>query len=450
MAADLVAGQQSADLSSVQAGADARLTSLLSATEVSPEPIVQGSSAEPIPDRPPSSDPGSTPGTTPPSPPPGSTPAAVGQPGTGVPQPPVVAPSTLQIEVSKLDPAARKFLDHYKNPDGSYSIDRVLGEALRNGNLIAELSRRGQMPGPVAPPTPPIQISPQEVEQKAFGLLDQNPALVALVTEHGAITQRLAAIAPARPTMGRPAGPERAALLDKLQANTLRLSIDEIKADPLKVQDLRQEAFELRQQLMGLDQEFANLNMQGQDISGKYQRAFENARDFVKGELTRVQTAQAREAEFNQTVDDNAVQVVQVWPGAVERAVKESQIPPDLVENYVDPATGQGRMGFKTFAKINARAFIDEHGSIDDLEGFVREQGQAFANLIDAGHRAKSGQYSTQAIQRAAANAGNGTLVPPVAQPVAQSSPRPQSVDPLVEVQRKVNERWEELRHAVR
>jgi hypothetical protein len=394
----------------------------LSSGPGSGEPVVTGSSAEQdvIPAAPPGSEPGAPPQAAP-----GSEPAAA-QPGVA----PSGPPENVTIEVEKLDPEARAFLGRY-----GYNVEQALAEALRNGNLVATLTRERRMgawtsPTPSAPqapameaPLPIAQVPYEAIETQARSILDRDRFANDIVRDGMQLRNEYANLV-GDAQQGIPGRiPKLSAEIAEIQS---KLSVEEIQADPLKSQDLGMKLITKQGELLRLENRQSKIERDYDALNGRYRARFEEAKQHVTSKMdsayNEYASRQAYEAEYNSAADE----IIRVWPGAIDRAVAESKIPATMVPH------------FKAYAKLHANAYPED---IPDVEAFVRAKGKEFATMTVEAHRAMSGTYGALATGRQEAVAGQPGMQPAAAPPASNPNTLSPS-DPLRDVYRRAEMKW--------
>jgi hypothetical protein len=374
------------------------------------------------------------PAETAPAPAPTPTPSAPTQQTTpvpepaGTPAPPApaaaapVAPSATPAPpaIPELtDPAARRYLDM-----NGGNVEKALAKAIHDNNRLGAIYREHpeyfrpgavadptktlpppdqlfEAPSPVTPAPPPIVVDEAAIQAQIEQAVFQDPEATSLVRSYMANQQQLQSMAGERHKHE-----ERSTYIDRLLADTTMLPPDDLRRGELQNEQAR-----LEQKVMLLEARESRLQMNNERLSSMFDGRktiisdyfSQQARQRAEEEATTAHERNVEEAEYRR------VQVE--WPSALERCIRDNNIPPEQVEDFKADAS-----------RAFQAAMVDPTKTIPDMYAFLAPVAKQIVERLDRYHRVRSGQYATSAAQRAATPSpvtGPGTPVPSTAPPVS-------------------------------
>lgn len=301
------------------------------------------------------------------------------------------------------DPAVKKALGIYGD-DPVAAAKGFLETNTRNAQMASVLKQLGYDPKtlqplpqearPVVEQTPPAPVAVDEatVQASISQLLNQDADYNKLVESYISNDTRLSQL-----------GKETQELEARIAQANLALSIPEIKADSFKVDEYkavlnaaRAEALQLKLEASILEGKQERLNSQASARAGA-------ARTVVTQHYTQQAQTQQEQAELATARVSARAEMATSFPLAIDRAMKQHNIPQDLLED------------FKEEARLAGRAYLadDKNDEIKDVFGFVNERAQVFMDRMDRYHRTKSAVYGAAAQARTATATAGVPVAPP-------------------------------------
>jgi hypothetical protein len=314
---------------------------------------------------------------------PAAPPQAPGQPAP--PAAPVsdapAVPTT--IDLSTLTPEARAFFERK-----GFDANKAFADALRNDSRLAALARGeadplgqvklgAQPPQPTQPepPAAPVAVDPQAIEQRVAQFYQSDPTCVQAVQAFKANQARIDEITTTLDS-----------LTPDLQRARLLASLEEVKADPLRSQDLRQQIAEKETERLRLEQEKDLLLSRNEREDTRFQNAVQAKRAELFGEHQRqLQEQQEREA-YEARVETVASELERAWQPALLKAMEDAKIPADE------------QADFNEEAMLAVYAELEKTGmTVQDLPGFLAKRAEKYFARMDRNHRRQSAVYAKQA-----------------------------------------------------
>lgn len=322
-------------------------------------------------------------------------------PAPGQPAPPAApvsaAPAPITIDPNTLDSEARAFFER-KGGD----VNRILADALRNDSRLAALARGeadplgqvrlgGQPPAVApAPPAAPVAVDPQALEQRVVQFYQSDPTCVRAIQTFRANEARLDEIQAALDTSNQ-----------TLQRAQLLATLDEIKADPLRSQDLRREIAEGQTERLRLEQEKDLLTSRNEREDAKFKQTVAAKRAEFLGEYSQqLQEQQEREA-YDARVETVASDLESAWSPAVTKAMADFKIPADELNDFNEDAL------LAVYAELEKTGM-----TVADLPAFLAMRAEKYFSRMDRNHRRQSAEYAKLAHERTAlGGTQNGVVV---------------------------------------
>jgi hypothetical protein len=313
-------------------------------------------------------------------------PAPPAAPVSAAPAPGV--PTT--IDISTLPPDARAFLERK-----GFDVTKALSDALRNDSRLAALARGeadplgqvklGGQPAAAPQPEPPAAIAttapdPQVIEQRVVQFYQSDPTCVQAIQSFTANQTRLDKIET-----------ELAATNQTLQRAQLLATLDEIKADPLRLQDVQRDLDKHEAVRLRLEQEKDLLTSRNEREDARFRNAVAAKRAEILGEHQQQFQEQQERAAYEDDVETAANALEAGWNPAVTRAMEKHKIPADEMTDFQEEAVNAA------YAQLDRGI-----GSIADLESFVDKLAEKYAARIERAHRLKSAEYAKLAHERTA------------------------------------------------
>jgi hypothetical protein len=321
-------------------------------------------------------------------------PAPPAAPVSAAPAP--AAPTT--IDLSTLTPEARAFLERK-----GFDANKAFADALRNDSRLAALARGeadplgqvrlgAQPPQPTQPepPAAPAAVDPAAIEQRVVQFYQSDPTCVQAIQSFTANQTRLDKIET-----------ELAATNQTLQRAQLLATLDEIKADPLRLQDVQRDLDKHEAVRLRLEQEKDLLTSRNEREDARFRNAVAAKRAEILGEHQQQVQEQQERAAYEAEVETAASALEAGFPSAVAKAMETYKIPADERQDFEEEVA-------------NAMyAHLDKGlGSIADLNAYVDKRAEAYAARIERAHRLKSAEYARLAHERTAlGGTQNGVVV---------------------------------------
>lgn len=290
------------------------------------------------------------------------------------------------------DPAVKKALGIYGD-DPVAAAKGFLETNTRNAQMAQVLKQLGYDPRtlqplpqeqrPVVEQTPQAPIAVEETTIKAgiSQLLNQDPNFTKLVEAYETNYARL----------GQLDG-ETKTLNEQIARANFALSLPEIKADTFKSDEYARELAQAKSEKLQLSLEASILEGKQERLNSSARARSEVARSAVVQHYQTQADAQREEVELANAQFQARAEIATSWPLAIERAVKDNNIPPDLVED------------FKEETRLAGMAHLAKESSepIKDIFGFVGARAKTLMDRYDRYHRTKSAAYGAQAQARTA------------------------------------------------
>lgn len=331
------------------------------------------------------------------------------------------------------DPAVKKALGIYGD-DPVAAAKGFLETNTRNAQMAAVLKQLGYdtktlqplpqeaRPQVEQPPQAPVDLDETTINASISQLLNNDPNYSQLVTAYEANYTRLGQI-----------GGESKALDDKIARANFALSIPEIKADTFKVDEYARELAQARSEKLQLSLEASILEGKQERLNGHARARSEAARTAVVQHYTQQANTQREEVQLATAQLEARAELATSWPLAVDRAIKDHNIPQDLVED------------FKEETKLAGRAFLaqENSGPISDVYGFVGARAKTLMDRYDRYHRSKSAEYGQQAATRTAAV----TASTPALAPTETRAPRqiPSLMQAQLDLEKDADLAWKQM-----
>jgi hypothetical protein len=186
-----------------------------------------------------------------------------------------------------------------------------------------------------------------------------------------------------------------------LQRAHLLVTLDEIKADPLRVQDIQREVREHETTRLRLEQEKDLLTSRNERNDQKFRDAVSAKKAEFIGEYQRQQQEHQERAAYEHEVETTANALEAGFPEAVTRAMTDNKIHAD------DRADFEEEVANAMYAHLDKGL-----GSIQDLADFVGKRAAKYAAKQELAHRRQSAEYAKLAHERTAlGGTQNGVVV---------------------------------------
>lgn len=347
--------------------------------------------------------------------PPESAPAPPAPPATSAAPEPSGTPAPAS---SISDPAARRFLEM-----NGGDLERALSKALRDNNRLAELARvspelfkPGAVADPAHPPQPaeprlfdePPPATPSAVEPPQV-FLDPN-VIQAHVNQ--AVHQDAESTAYIREWINNrdqltKFSNDRSELMSRIAYNEAKLKDPDFSPDDLRRGPVENEIARLQNQLGLVEAREGRLQMQQERLGSRFDARQAQLRQAIESSLQQQAEEEAFTA-YEQSLEAEQIARTRVeWPSALDRCIRENNIPPEQVEDFRADAV-------RAFEAAMGR---DPNLVIQDMYAFLSPVAKAVVARLDRYHRVRSTQYATAAATRAATPSpatGPGTAPPPV------------------------------------
>lgn len=363
------------------------------APEPAPEPVPAPLAAEPPPVEP---------GGEPPTPP---------APVPSAPEPPVPGAATLDLS----DPAARRFLEMHGG-DPNKALASALGYNNRLAAAYRENPERFQAGGDLDPnreiefdepvlfedpppdaPSLDYEVDPGAIQAAVNAAVHQDANSTSLITTFMQNRQQLEGLQT-----------QANQHTSEIQYLERRLQDPEIVDDDLRRPDIENQIERLQTKLDRVETQGDRLMSANERLNGQFISRRDQIAAHIEGEMTQ-QAEEETLTAYEHSVEQQEYQKALVeWPSALERCIRENNIPPEQVEDFKADA----QRAFKA-------EMSDPNAVIDDMYAFLSPVAKDMVARLDRYHRVRAGQYATAAGQRAATpspRTGGATPGPPTAQ----------------------------------
>lgn len=358
-----------------------------------------------------------------PEPPPEPTPAPP-EPGGEPPAPPAAAPPEPEPPATEspsdiTDPAARRFLEmHGGDPNKAYA------KAMEYNNRLAALAKEHPelfQPGAPADPRqvpefdePVLFEEPQpetptldyEVDQTAIrdtvqAKVFEDPHAVSFIQQFQANEQQRLA-----------KDTEKTQLQRRINYLEDKSKDPDLAPDDLRRGEISTELDRLENKLSRIENEIYRIDSQNFQLNQQYVARREQIYEEIATQAD--QTAQEEAfTKYEQALEEQEFRKTMVeWPSALDRVIKENEIPQELVEDFKADA----RREFQA-------AMADPEMVIEDMYAFLAPKGKDIKARLDRYHRVQSGRYATQVQTRAQ------TPSPPTTPGTPAPPPAPEETD---------------------
>lgn len=350
----------------------------------------------------------STPAPEPAPQPASATPATAdsGAPTTPVAEPTLQPPLVTAPVVE--DPVEKKVRDIFGD-DPKRAAEAILATNNRAAAMAGKLKELGLDPRtlqplpmvqpPVQEPPAPTTLDPRAIETETARLLDNDPAFVSLVQTWMQGDSRIKEIASSKST-----------LTSDMQKIAFAMEIPEIKSDDYKRDQYASQLAQKEQTLLKLQLEEGIIEAKQERLNSAAARFSDRARGVVQQHFQQEVQSRQEEADLAQFQRESYAEYTTTWPLALEKAIADAKIPPELVQD------------FKEDAKVAALAHLqDTDTAIDNLYSFVGNRAKVMMERLDRFHRMQSATYGAQAAVRTAL--ATGTPPPSSSPPTAVPQP---------------------------
>lgn len=337
-------------------------------------------------------------------------------------------PEKVAAEPTAYDKWVAKYGDPNKAAEAAWETNNRASEQARllaeKDAKLAELEAKLQTgaanaPAPVAAEIPPVvEAAPEQVDQWVSQYVAQDPACVQMDQAYRANRERLNVLTDAK-------SPDSiAAAAREVQKLEAWLQFPEVAADEfqrtgysnqLALAQTRHERLLIEAQRLGFENESLKSKFDGR--ANQYRSQIASHYENQKRE------AQAQQ-EYQSTITRHAQDLEKAWPVALDRTIKENQIPEPLVAKFTKSL------------RTAAMAHLESGLAVDQIDTFMANEAKEFMSNLDAFHRLKSGEYARQATQRAANPAPVPNAVPQV---------QPSTGDPIKDAYAHEAQMWAQL-----
>jgi hypothetical protein len=304
------------------------------------------------------------------------------------------------------------------------NVEAALAKALNDNNRLAQIAREHPElfqpggpadpnrqaatptqlfddPPPVTPTLPTIQVDEGAIRAVVDQAVFQDPEASGLVRTFMANKQQLGVMNQERGQLE-----QRTAYINQLLTDTTLLSPDDLRRG-----EFQNELARIEQKVGLIEGREARLSMNQERLADMFDRRkalisdyhTSQARQQAEEEATTAYQRDVEQAEYRKTLVE--------WPSALERCIKENNIPPEQVDDFKEDA----RRAFMA-------AMADPNNVISDMYAFLSPVAKQLTDRLDRYHRVRAGQYATSAQQRSLTPSpatGPGTPAPPNAPPVS-------------------------------
>lgn len=302
-------------------------------------------------------------------------------------------------------------------------VNAALAKALRDNNRLGAIYRENpdifkaggvadptrqvtpadqlfELPPPETPSLPPIQVDENAIRAQVDQAVFQDPEASNLVRAYMTNQQQLNSMAAER--VGHE---QRVAYVEQLLRDNQALPPDDLRRG-----EYQNELNRLEQKISTIEARESRLQMNNDRLSNM----FDNRRSLIADYYSNMARQRAEEEAhtvYERELEQSEFRKTQTeWPSALQRCIKDNNIPPEQVADFVADAK---------------RAVLAELGdptkSIPDMYAFLAPVAKQISERLDRYHRVRAGQYAAGAAQRAATPSpvtGPGTPAPSNAPPV--------------------------------
>lgn len=312
------------------------------------------------------------------------------------------------------DAAARRFLEM-----SGGDLNRALAKALEYNNRLGDLYRQSPElfqpgavadphraapvtptlfePPPPAPPEPPqVEVDPAAIQATVTQAVHQDPVATSLIREWYGNQQVLQGF-----------DTKKLEIQQRISYNELKLKDpDYASPDDLRRPQIENDLSRLQNELGLVEARENRLLMQQERLSQRFDQRSAVIHQAISTNMQQRAEEEAYTA-FEQQLEAAELRKTQIeWPSALDRCIKENNIPPEQVEDFKRDAAVQ----------FHAAMGADPNLVIQDMYAFLSPVAKNLVARLDRYHRVRSGQYATGAALRAATPSpatGPGTAAPP-------------------------------------
>lgn len=252
-------------------------------------------------------------------------------------------------------------------------------------------------PPPVTPSLEPPQVvlDPNEIQAHVTQAVHQDQQSTAYIREWSSNNTQLEKL-----------GTERTDLMSRIAYNEHKLKDPDFAPDDLRRGPVENEIARLQNQLGLIEARESRLQMQQERLAARFDQRQAQIRQYIEGVLFQQAESEAFTAHEENLATAEFHRVQREWPSAIERCIRENNIPPEQVEDFKADAV-------RAFEAAMGR---DADLVIGDMYTFLSPVAKSLVQRLDRYHRVRAGQYGGAAAARAAAPSpvtGPGTPAPP-------------------------------------